>query len=99
MLLMVVPWSVIVTNTICWMAGCLEGWFPPPPTKYQHVNQTYYAIDYKISTFAVGLFLQVGEGGRTVNICLFLQVGEGGRTVFPRVGAGVQPKAGSAVFW
>jgi len=26
-------------------------------------------------------------------------VGEGGRTVFPRVGAGVQPKAGSAVFW
>ena len=30
---------------------------------------------------------------------IIIQVGEGGRTVFPRVGAGVQPKAGSAVFW
>lgn len=27
------------------------------------------------------------------------EVGEGGRTVFPRIGAGVQPKAGAAVFW
>ena len=26
-------------------------------------------------------------------------VGEGGRTVFPRIGAGVRPEAGSAVFW
>ena len=26
-------------------------------------------------------------------------VGEGGRTVFPRIGAGVKPEAGSAVFW
>ena len=27
------------------------------------------------------------------------EVAEGGRTVFPRVGAGVRPEAGSAVFW
>jgi len=27
------------------------------------------------------------------------EVEEGGRTVFPRVGAGVKPEAGSAVFW
>jgi len=27
------------------------------------------------------------------------EVGEGGRTVFPRIGAGVKPEAGSAVFW
>merc|ERR1712013_780814 len=26
-------------------------------------------------------------------------VEEGGRTVFPRIGAGVKPRAGSAVFW
>ena len=26
-------------------------------------------------------------------------VPEGGRTVFPRIGAGVRPEAGSAVFW
>ena len=26
-------------------------------------------------------------------------VAEGGRTVFPRVGAGVRPEAGAAVFW
>ena len=26
-------------------------------------------------------------------------VGEGGRTVFPRIGAAVKPKAGTAVFW
>ena len=25
--------------------------------------------------------------------------GEGGRTVFPKIGAGVKPKVGSAVFW
>ena len=34
--------------------------------------------------------------------CVFLQlndVGSGGRTVFPRIGAGVAPVAGSAVFW
>ena len=39
---------------------------------------------------------------RCKNFLLWFQlndVGSGGRTVFPRIGAGVSPVAGSAVFW
>ena len=39
------------------------------------------------------------HGKLRINAALFLQVGEGGRTVFPRIGAGVDPTPGSAVFW
>ena len=37
---MLVFWSVIVTNLVCWKACCLEGWqivWFLPPTKFQHM--------------------------------------------------------------
>ncbi|XP_069191938.1 prolyl 4-hydroxylase subunit alpha-1 [Procambarus clarkii] len=46
------------------------------------------------------LMKQFPNGDRIATFMFYMnEVEEGGRTVFPRVGVGVEPEAGSAVFW